>query len=175
MAKVARFDPGVDLNLVHSLIEDSDAATVPAYPDLVADKFGRNFIKGACHFNVTVAMDVASGFLEAGKERGGQRLQMGTFLFKAGDDLLARCPMDAFVSHLAFPLLEKEVLFAQGLEPPSLQCVGTYIGNSSLHLAFVLGLIGPARHDVESVMPTKVGQFGINFRIKPVRPEDRCF
>jgi hypothetical protein len=58
-------------------------------------------------------MNVAPGFLEAGKKRVGQRLQMGAFLFKTGGDLLARGPMDPFVSHLGFPLLEKEVLFAQ--------------------------------------------------------------
>ena len=58
-------------------------------------------------------MDVAPGFLEAGKKRVGQRLQMGAFLLKRGCNLLARCPMDPFVSNLTFPSLEKEVLFAQ--------------------------------------------------------------
>ena len=76
MAKLTRFDPGMDLNLFHPLIEDSYAATVPAHPDLVADKFSGNFIKGACDFDVTVAMNVAPGFLEAGKKRIGQRLQI---------------------------------------------------------------------------------------------------
>ena len=103
----------MDLHLFHPLIEDAHAATVPAHPDLATDQFRGNFIKGAGHFDVTVAMNVAPGFLEAGKKRVGQRLQMGAFLFKTGGDLLARGPMDPFVSHLGFPLLEKEVLFAQ--------------------------------------------------------------
>jgi hypothetical protein len=38
-------------------------------------------------------MNVAPGFLEAGKKRVGQRLQMGSFLFKTGSDLFARGPM----------------------------------------------------------------------------------
>ena len=73
MAKLTRFDPGMDLHLFHPLIEDSHAAAVPAHPDLAADQFSRNFIKGACHFDITVAMNVAPGFLEAGKKRVGQR------------------------------------------------------------------------------------------------------
>jgi hypothetical protein len=52
-------------------------ATVPSDPDLVADEFGWNFVISACHFDVTVAMDTALGFLEAGKERLGQCLQIG--------------------------------------------------------------------------------------------------
>ena len=64
----------MDLNLFHLLVEDSDTPTVPSDPDLVADEFGRNFVISACHFDVTVAMDSALGFLEAGKERLGQCL-----------------------------------------------------------------------------------------------------
>ena len=82
-------------------------------PDLVADEFGRNFVISACHFDVTVAMDTALGFLEAGKERLGQCLQIGAFLFKTSCDLFARCAMDALVSHLAFPTRKKEVFFRQ--------------------------------------------------------------
>jgi hypothetical protein len=103
----------MDLYLFHPVIEDSYAAAVPADPDLAADQFSGNFIKGAGHFDVTVAMNVAPSFLEAGKKRVGERLQMGAFFFKTGGDLLTRGSMDTFVSHLAFPLLEKEVLFAQ--------------------------------------------------------------
>jgi hypothetical protein len=58
----------MDLDLFHLLVEDSYTATVPSDPDLVADKFGRNSVISARHFDVTVAMDAAPGFLEAGKE-----------------------------------------------------------------------------------------------------------
>jgi hypothetical protein len=71
MAKAARFNTAMDLNLFHLLVEDSHAPTVPSDPDLVADEFGRNFVISACHFDVTVAMDTALGFLEAGEERVG--------------------------------------------------------------------------------------------------------
>ena len=104
MAKLTWFDSGMDLHLFHPLIEDSYAAAVPAHPDLAADQFRGNFIKGAGHFDVTVAMNVAPGFLEAGKKRVGQRLQMGTFLFKTGGDLLARGPMDPFDQPPGFPI-----------------------------------------------------------------------
>src|SRR3984885_8072515 len=59
MAKLTRFDPGMDLYLFHPLIEDSYATTIPAHQDLAADQFSGNFIKGAGHFDVTVAMNVA--------------------------------------------------------------------------------------------------------------------
>ena len=59
MAKLAWLDPSVDLDLLHTLIENAHAATVPTYPDLVTDQFAGNFIEGASHFDVTVAMDVA--------------------------------------------------------------------------------------------------------------------
>jgi hypothetical protein len=50
--------------------------------------------------------------LEAGKERVGQWLQGGTFLFKAGCDLFARRAMDALVGNLASPTFKKEVFFS---------------------------------------------------------------
>jgi len=103
----------MDLNLFHLLVEDAHRATVPSDPDLVADEFGWNFVISACHFDVTVAMNTALGFLEAGKERLGQCLQIGAFLFKTSCDLFARCAMDALVSHLAFPTRKKEVFFSQ--------------------------------------------------------------
>src|SRR5260370_22229229 len=86
MAKATWFNPAMDLDLFHPLVEDSYTPTVPSDPDLVADKFGRNFVISARHFDITVAMDVAPGFLEARKERVGQRLQVGAFLFKTGSD-----------------------------------------------------------------------------------------
>jgi hypothetical protein len=90
----------MNLNLFHPVIEDSYAATVPAHPDLATDIFSGNFLKGACHLDVTVVMDVASDFLQAGKKRVGQRLKAGAFPIKTGCDLLTRCPMDTFVSTL---------------------------------------------------------------------------
>jgi len=38
MAKAARFNPAMDLDLFHLMVEDSDRSTVPADPDLVADE-----------------------------------------------------------------------------------------------------------------------------------------
>ena len=113
MAKLAWLNPVMDLDLFHPLIENAHATAVPAYPDLVTDQFGGNFIEGASHFDVTVAVDVASRFLKAGKKRVGQRLEMSTLLFKTGCDLLACCSVNAFVCNLAFPLLEKAVFFTQ--------------------------------------------------------------
>src|SRR5208337_4457562 len=92
MAKLTRFDPGMDLHLLHPLIEDAHATTVPAHPDLAADQFSGDFIKSAGYFDITVAMNVAPGFLEAGKRRVGQRLQMGAFLFKTGGTCLRVVP-----------------------------------------------------------------------------------
>ena len=103
----------MDLNLFHLLVEDSHTPAIPSDPDLVADEFGRNLVISACHFDVTVAMNTALGFLEAGKERLGQCLQIGAFLFKTSCDLFARCAMDALVSHLTFPTPKKEVFFNQ--------------------------------------------------------------
>ena len=112
MAKATWFNPAMDLDLFHLLVEDSYTAAVPSDPDLVADKFGRNFVISARHFDVTVAMDVAPGFLEARKERVGQWLQVGTFLFKTGCDLFARRAMDALVGNLVSPTFKKEVFFS---------------------------------------------------------------
>jgi hypothetical protein len=41
----------------------------------MSNKFSGNFVKGAGHFDVAVAVDVAPGFLKTGKERVWQRLQ----------------------------------------------------------------------------------------------------
>ena len=65
MAKLTWLDPAVNLDLLHALVENAHAAIVSAYPDLVTDQFGGNFIEGASHFDVTVTMDVAPRFLPA--------------------------------------------------------------------------------------------------------------
>jgi hypothetical protein len=93
----------MDLDLFHPLVEDSYAATIPAHPDLVANELGGYFVEGARHFDVTVAVDVAPGFLVTGKKRVWKWLKVGTFFFKTGHDLFARRAMDALVGDTAFP------------------------------------------------------------------------
>ena len=144
------------MDLLHALVENAHATTVPAYPDLVTDQFGGDFIEGASHFDITVAMDAALGFFKAGKKRVGQRLEMSTLLFKTGCDLLACCSVNAFVCNLAFPLLEKEVFFTQGFEPSPLERVGAHIADSAFYFALVLGLVRPAWHHMESIVSTEV-------------------
>jgi hypothetical protein len=111
MAKVARFNPGMDLHLFYSLIEDSYIATVTAHPDLGADKFSGNFIKGASHFDIAVAMNVAPSFLGTGKKRVGKRLQMGASSSQRWRPVYVLSHEYVFqpFSHLTFPLLEKEI------------------------------------------------------------------
>ena len=106
MAEAAWFNSAMDLDLSHMLVEDSYRAAIPPDPDLLADEFGRHFVKGACHFDVAVAMDVALGFLKTGKKRVGQWLQAGTFFFKEAQDLFARRAVDTLIGDLSFPLLE---------------------------------------------------------------------
>ena len=113
MAEAAWFNSAMDLDLFHMLVEDSYAATVPQYPDLLADEFGRYFVIGARHFDIAVAMDVALGFLKTGKQRVRQWLQVGAFFFKEAQNLFARRAVDTLIGDLSFPLLEKEVFFTQ--------------------------------------------------------------
>ena len=101
----------MDLDLFHALIKNAHAAAIPAHPDLVADVFGRHFIKGASYFDITVAVNVAFGFLITGKERVRKPLEVSTFFFEKGDDLFTRRSVDALVSDLAFPVREKAVFF----------------------------------------------------------------
>src|ERR1700756_2342848 len=156
MAKATWFNPAMDLDLFHLLVEDAYTPAVPSHPDLVADKFGRNFVISARHFDVTVAMDVAPGFLEARKERVGQRLQVGAFLFKTGSDLLARRTVDPLVSDISFPTLQKGVLFGQRAEAPALQCVVANVSNCPFYLAFVLWFPRATGHNMQAVMATEV-------------------
>ncbi len=93
----------MDLDLFHPLIKNAHAAAIPAHPHLVADVFGRDFVKGAGHFDVTVAVNVTLGFLITGKERVWKPLEMRTFFFEKGYDLSARCSVDALVGNMAFP------------------------------------------------------------------------
>jgi hypothetical protein len=67
--ELTRLDTGVDLHLFHPLVEDPYAATIPAHPDLLTNQFGGYFVKGACDFHVTVAVDIAPGFLVTRKKR----------------------------------------------------------------------------------------------------------
>jgi hypothetical protein len=69
MTKAARFNPVMDLDLFHLLIENSNRSTVLSDPELMADGFGPNFAISACHFDVAIPVHTAPGFLEARKER----------------------------------------------------------------------------------------------------------
>src|SRR6516164_10574644 len=120
---------GVDLDLFHPLIENAHAAAIPSHPHLVANVFGWDFVKGAGHFDVTVAVNVTFGFLVAGKKRVRKPLELSTFLFEKGNDLFARCSVNALVGNMTFPLSEKAVLFTSRLEAPSLQSVGAYVSD----------------------------------------------
>ena len=108
----------MDLDLLHPLVENAYAATIPADPDLVANELGGYFVEGAAHFDVTVAVDVAPGFLVGGKKRVWKWLKMRTFLLKTGHDLFTRRAMDTLVGDTAFPVTKKEVFFTQRLEAP---------------------------------------------------------
>ena len=88
-AKPSGFQAKVDLHLLHAVVENAHAATVPSHPHLPADILRRRFVKGSLHLHKTVAAHIAPGLLIARKERGWQRLQMGAFLFKACGDLFA--------------------------------------------------------------------------------------
>src|SRR5580704_11716719 len=108
-----------------------------AYPDLLANQFGRRFIKSFCYFHVTVAVDIAPRFLVAGKKRLRQRLQVPAFLFKTSGHLFACRAMDAFVGDTAFPIAKKEVFLGQGLEAPAFERVGSHVTDTAFHLTFV--------------------------------------
>ncbi len=104
VAELAGCDAGMHPNLFHALVEDPHAAAIPADPDLAADQFRWRFVKGFFDFHVTVPMDAAPCFLEAGKKRFRQWLQVRAFFFKTGGDLFARRAMDALVGDAAFPM-----------------------------------------------------------------------
>src|ERR1700751_3566114 len=124
MAKATWFNPAMDLDLFHPLVEDAYTASVPSNPDLVADKFGRNFVISARHFDVTVAMDVAPGFLEARKERVGQRLQVGAFLFKNRQRPVGASYRGSACQRYYFPNVAKRSSFRpeSGSAGPSVRC-----------------------------------------------------
>jgi hypothetical protein len=113
VTELTRLDAGMDLHLFHPVVEDPHAATIPAHPDLLTNRFSGYFIKGFRDFYVTVTVDIAPGFLVTGKERFRKRLKVGTFLFKTGSHLFACGAMDAFIGNRSFPVLEKEVFFGQ--------------------------------------------------------------
>jgi hypothetical protein len=92
-----------DLDLFHPQIEDAHAAVIPAHLHLVADVFGRDFVKGAGHFDVTIAVNVTLSFLMTGKERVRKPLEERPFFFEQGHDLFARCSVDALVGDMTIP------------------------------------------------------------------------
>jgi hypothetical protein len=92
-------------DLFHALVEDPYAAAISADPDLAPDVFGWRFVIGFFYFDITVPMHTPPSFLEAGKKRLWQGLQMGMFLFKTGSYLFARSTVDPLVSDAVFPML----------------------------------------------------------------------
>src|SRR5271166_5317885 len=124
VAELAGFPPSVHPNLFHALVEDLHATAIPADPDFAADQFGRRFVKGFFDFHVAVPMYATASFLEAGKKRCREWLQVRAFFFKTGGHLLARRAVDALVGDTAFPMTQEEVFLGKGLESPPLECIG---------------------------------------------------
>ena len=137
-AELSGFEAEVDLHLLHAVIENAHAATVPAHPHLPADILGRRFVKGSLDLHKAVAAHIAPGLLIAREERGRQRLQMGAFLFKACGDLFAGRAVNAFVGDVLFPVAKKSVLFGQRLEASPFERVAANVGYCALHLPLVL-------------------------------------
>jgi hypothetical protein len=79
---------------------------------------------------VAVAMNAAPAFLERGKKRSREWLQVRAFLFKAGRHLFARRAMDARVGDAAFPVAKEEVFLVQGLEATAHECIGANVSDS---------------------------------------------
>src|ERR1700747_2258759 len=158
--KAAGYNSGVNLNLFHPLVKNAHAAAVPPDPHLATDIFGRYFVKGASHFDITVAMHVAARFLVAGKKRIGKLLQMRAFVFEKCCYLFTRGAVDALVSNLAFPAGKIQILFTQRFESPSLQSIRAYISDRSLDFAFVLRLSRAAGYNMHPVMAAKVRHLG---------------
>jgi len=94
---------------------------------------------------------------------------------KTGHDLFTRRAMDTLVGDTAFPVTKKEVFFTQRLEAPSLQSVGAHVSDPALHFTFVFRHPRTTRNDMHAVVPTKVSQLRIDFRIKPVGLEHSGF
>jgi len=55
------------------------------------------------------------------------------------------------------------------------QRVGAQVSHPTFDFPFVLWFAGPAWHNLDPVMPAEVGQFRINFWIKPIGLKNRCF
>src|SRR6478752_4805729 len=122
-------------------------------------------VEGAAHFDVTVAVDVAPGFLVGRKKRVWQWLKVRPFLLKTGHHLFTRRAMDTLVGDTAFPVIKKEVLFTQRLKASSFQSVGAHVSDPALHFAFVLRRPGTTRNNMDTVVSAKVSQLRIDFRI----------
>ena len=147
------------MHLLHAVIENAHAATVPSHPHLPADILRRRFVKGSLDLHKAVPAHVAPGLLIAWKERG--RLQMGAFLLKACGDLFAGRAVNAFVGDVLFPWLRKAFSSASDLKRRPFKRVAANVGHPALHLPLVLGHPRTAGHHVDVVMAAKSASFGL--------------
>ena len=69
-AELSGFQAEVDLHLLHAVIENAHAATVPSHPHLPADILRRRFVKGSLDLHKAVPAHVAPGLLIARKSEG---------------------------------------------------------------------------------------------------------
>ena len=107
-----------------------------AHPDFAANEFWGRFVKGSFYFHVTIPMYTAPSFLEPGKERLRQWLEVRPLLFKTGSYLLACRAVDALVGNTAFPIIKKVVFLGQGSEAPTLESIFPKVSHSPFHLTF---------------------------------------
>src|SRR5690606_2184458 len=103
-AELPGFEAGVCGNGLHFVVKDVNHPSIPPGPDASADILRRNLVVGAFDFDIAVAVDVASAFLEAWEETGWKRSQGRSFRFEeVGLDLAFRGAVYAQVGDVGHP------------------------------------------------------------------------
>src|ERR1019366_547447 len=107
--ELALLDPRMDGNHLHALVENAQDARLGPDPKSAAEELRWNRIKSALVLDMTVAVDGAPGFDEAGKQIGGQRQQGRLLGLEQCCDLLAHGAMGARVGDGGAPGWPKKI------------------------------------------------------------------
>jgi hypothetical protein len=129
----------------------------------------RHYVIGAGNFDIGVAVDCATCFLERWKSFDWQFLKCFSLnLLKIWVNLFMCGPVNPSISNRQFRVPEKLILLLQGRERPSFQGVLLNIIDSTLDLAFMPWRVGAVRKKDGAVVFPKRANLRVNLGGEPV-------
>src|SRR5262245_19430033 len=168
-AEAARFMPGMQGNLLQTLVEDAYQPAVPAHPHGTRQILRRHRVVGTLDLDVAVAVDDTPAFAETGKALQRQPLQGGPLdLAEQDADLPARSAVDARVGDGLLPIEQEAIGFVEAGEHAALQGVLLDVVHTAFDLALVPRRVRLGGQQGDAIVLAEGADLGIDLGVEPI-------